>query len=94
MRPQQLQRQRHHRARRQASHQQPDAERRRPEIQRRRHQRRSRQAVLAPARSSNDEKQTATFHFAEALKPGSYQLKLDYTGKIGTQAGRPVLARL
>jgi aminopeptidase N len=30
-------------------------------------------------------KQTATFHFAEALKPGSYQLKLDYTGLIGNQ---------
>ncbi|MYM66896.1 M1 family peptidase [Pseudoduganella sp. FT55W] len=30
-------------------------------------------------------KQTATFTFAEALKPGSYQLKLDYTGVIGTQ---------
>ena len=34
----------------------------------------------------NEEQQTATFHFAEALKPGSYQLKLDYTGVIGTQA--------
>jgi aminopeptidase N len=33
----------------------------------------------------NDKAQTATFHFAEALKPGSYQLKLDYTGKIGDQ---------
>ncbi|MYM34689.1 M1 family peptidase [Duganella sp. FT94W] len=32
------------------------------------------------------DKQTATFHFAQALKPGSYQLKLDYTGIIGTQA--------
>ncbi|WP_432378572.1 hypothetical protein [Duganella sp. P38] len=32
------------------------------------------------------EKQTATFHFAQPLKPGSYQLKLDYTGIIGTQA--------
>jgi aminopeptidase N len=31
-------------------------------------------------------KQTATFQFAEQLKPGSYQLKLDYTGVIGTQA--------
>jgi len=29
--------------------------------------------------------QTATFRFAEALKPGSYQLKLDYTGVIGDQ---------
>ncbi|NVM79809.1 aminopeptidase N [Duganella sp. SG902] len=29
--------------------------------------------------------QTATFHFAEALKPGSHQLKLDYTGVIGNQ---------
>jgi len=32
------------------------------------------------------DKQTATFHFADTLKPGSYQLKLDYTGVIGTQA--------
>src|SRR5450830_461702 len=32
------------------------------------------------------DKQTATFQFAEQLKPGSYQLKLDYTGVIGTQA--------
>ncbi|MBV7535170.1 M1 family metallopeptidase [Duganella sp. sic0402] len=32
------------------------------------------------------DQQTATFHFAESLKPGSYQLKLDYTGIIGTQA--------
>ena len=32
------------------------------------------------------DKQTATFHFAQALQPGSYQLKLDYTGVIGTQA--------
>ncbi|MTV36633.1 M1 family metallopeptidase [Duganella radicis] len=29
--------------------------------------------------------QTATFQFAEPLKPGSYQFKLDYTGVIGTQ---------
>ncbi|NYE59698.1 aminopeptidase N [Duganella sp. 1224] len=34
----------------------------------------------------DNDKQTATFHFADALKPGSYQLKLDYTGVIGTQA--------
>ncbi|TFW20552.1 M1 family metallopeptidase [Duganella callida] len=45
----------------------------------------------APARQASKidvdaDKQTATFHFAEALKPGSYQLKLDYTGVIGTQA--------
>ncbi|WP_343729663.1 M1 family metallopeptidase [Duganella sp.] len=33
----------------------------------------------------NAQKQTATFHFAAALKPGSYQLKLDYTGAIGNQ---------
>jgi aminopeptidase N len=32
------------------------------------------------------EQQTATFRFAQPLKPGSYQLKLDYTGVIGTQA--------
>jgi aminopeptidase N len=32
------------------------------------------------------DKQTVTFHFADTLKPGSYQLKLDYTGVIGTQA--------
>jgi aminopeptidase N len=32
------------------------------------------------------DKQTATFRFAAPLKPGSYQLKLDYTGVIGTQA--------
>lgn len=32
------------------------------------------------------DKQTATFTFKDALKPGSYQLKLDYTGVIGTQA--------
>jgi aminopeptidase N len=32
------------------------------------------------------DQQTATFHFAQSLKPGSYQLKLDYTGVIGTQA--------
>jgi len=31
-------------------------------------------------------KQTATFRFAETLKPGAYQFKLDYTGVIGTQS--------
>ena len=36
--------------------------------------------------SIDEAKQTATFQFAQALKPGSYQLKLDYTGVIGTQA--------
>ncbi|MYM22416.1 M1 family peptidase [Duganella sp. FT135W] len=42
--------------------------------------------VQAAGNIEVDEKnQTATFHFAEALKPGSYQLKLDYTGKIGDQ---------
>lgn len=34
----------------------------------------------------NADQQTATFHFAQPLKPGSYQLKLEYTGIIGTQA--------
>lgn len=43
-------------------------------------------AVQAASKIDVDDKnQTATFHFAEALKPGSYQLKLDYTGKIGDQ---------
>ena len=43
-------------------------------------------AVQAASKIDIDDKnQTATFHFAEALKPGSYQLKLDYTGKIGDQ---------
>ena len=32
------------------------------------------------------DKQTATFRFGRQLQPGSYQLKLDYTGLIGTQA--------
>jgi aminopeptidase N len=32
------------------------------------------------------DKQTATFRFGRQLAPGSYQLKLDYTGVIGTQA--------
>ena len=31
-------------------------------------------------------KQTATFRFAETLKPGAYQFKLDYTGVIGNQS--------
>nr|WP_315261345.1 M1 family metallopeptidase [uncultured Duganella sp.] len=34
----------------------------------------------------NADQQTATFQFAQQLKPGSYQLKLAYTGVIGTQA--------
>ena len=33
----------------------------------------------------DESNQTATFQFAQVLKPGSYQLKLDYTGVIGTQ---------
>ncbi|WP_373987511.1 M1 family metallopeptidase [Duganella sp. BuS-21] len=45
------------------------------------------QAPRAAARIAVDaDKQTATFHFADTLKPGHYQLKLDYTGVIGTQA--------
>ena len=32
------------------------------------------------------DQQTATFRFGRQLAPGSYQLKLDYTGVIGTQA--------
>jgi aminopeptidase N len=45
------------------------------------------EATLAASKIEVDEaKQTATFQFAEQLKPGSYQLKLDYTGVIGTQA--------
>ena len=35
--------------------------------------------------SVDDDKQTATFQFAQPLAVGSYQLKLDYTGVIGTQ---------
>jgi aminopeptidase N len=43
--------------------------------------------ALAASKIQVDEnQQTATFTFTEKLKPGSYQLKLDYTGKIGTQA--------
>jgi aminopeptidase N len=34
----------------------------------------------------DNDKQTATFKFAQPLAKGSYQLKLDYTGVIGTQA--------
>ncbi|MGK5056247.1 M1 family metallopeptidase [Janthinobacterium sp. LB2P49] len=32
------------------------------------------------------DKQTATVHFAEPLAKGEYLLRIDYTGKIGTQA--------
>lgn len=32
------------------------------------------------------DKQTVTVHFTQPLKPGPHQLKLDYTGIIGTQA--------
>ncbi|MES2163517.1 MAG: M1 family metallopeptidase [Pseudomonadota bacterium] len=43
--------------------------------------------ALATSKISVDnDKQTATFEFAQPLAVGSYQLKLDYTGVIGTQA--------
>ena len=32
------------------------------------------------------DKQTATVHFAEPLDKGEYLLRIDYSGKIGTQA--------
>ena len=34
----------------------------------------------------DDDAQTASFSFAKAIAPGHYQLAMDYTGKIGTQA--------
>ncbi len=42
----------------------------------------------APARriSLNPEAQTATFRFSAPLQPGRYQLSIDYSGKINTQA--------
>lgn len=43
-------------------------------------------AALEPKVSVDAQAQTATFAFAQALKPGSYKLALDYSGKIGTQA--------
>jgi aminopeptidase N len=45
------------------------------------------QPALAASKISVDaDKQTATFQFDKPLAKGSYQLKLDYTGVIGTQA--------
>ncbi|RFP35607.1 M1 family metallopeptidase [Duganella sp. BJB476] len=43
-------------------------------------------ALAASKISVDNDKQTATFEFAQPLAVGSYQLKLDYTGVIGTQA--------
>jgi aminopeptidase N len=43
-------------------------------------------ALAASKIQVDQERQTATFTFTDRLKPGSYQLKLDYTGVIGTQA--------
>jgi aminopeptidase N len=43
-------------------------------------------AVAASDIGVDNDKQTATFKFAQPLAKGSYQLKLDYTGVIGTQA--------
>jgi aminopeptidase N len=43
-------------------------------------------ALAASKIALNEAQQTATFTFTDKLQPGSYQLKLDYTGKIGTQA--------
>ena len=43
-------------------------------------------AQAASKISVDNDKQTATFEFAQPLAVGSYQLKLDYTGVIGTQA--------
>jgi aminopeptidase N len=43
-------------------------------------------ALAASKIELDADKQTATFRFADTLKPGAYQLKLDYTGVIGTQA--------
>ncbi|MFS2003086.1 M1 family metallopeptidase [Duganella sp. CT11-25] len=43
-------------------------------------------ALAASKIQVDEDQQTATFTFTERLKPGSYQLKLDYTGVIGTQA--------
>jgi aminopeptidase N len=43
-------------------------------------------AALAATTSVDDAAQTATFTFARTLAPGRYQLALDYTGVIGTQA--------
>jgi aminopeptidase N len=40
----------------------------------------------APKFEVNEAEQTATFTFARPIPKGSYQLALDYTGKIGTQA--------
>lgn len=43
-------------------------------------------AQAATAIELDADRQTATFRFGRQLAPGSYQLKLDYTGVIGTQA--------
>ncbi|GJI98978.1 aminopeptidase [Duganella caerulea] len=43
-------------------------------------------ALAATKINVDNDKQTATFEFAQPLAVGSYQLKLDYTGVIGTQA--------
>ncbi|GJJ00155.1 aminopeptidase [Duganella rhizosphaerae] len=43
-------------------------------------------ALAASKINVDNDKQTATFEFAQPLAVGSYQLKLDYTGVIGTQA--------
>ena len=44
-------------------------------------------AVLDPPKITTDaEAQTATFTFPQALPAGRYELTMDYTGKIGTQA--------
>lgn len=42
--------------------------------------------ALVPKVTVDAQAQTATFAFDAPLKPGSYRLALDYSGKIGTQA--------
>jgi aminopeptidase N len=43
-------------------------------------------AAPAASISKNEDAQTATFRFAETIRPGRYRLSIDYTGKIYTQA--------
>lgn len=42
--------------------------------------------AAAPKITTNAEAQTATFSFAQPLKPGTYKLEMHYDGLIGTQA--------
>src|SRR5436190_774902 len=42
--------------------------------------------IRGTGRSSDEENQTVTFRFADRLAPGRYQLRIDYSGKIETQA--------